>query len=127
MVYDPRQFVVRRPRHTAVDDSESRIWLETVADTPEVRHDLQLVDFSRKGAKLTLNLPVAPDSDVILHIEATSQGVDLQLPGKVRWQRIEGPGSWVLGCMFEQEVPYEVIGEMFLSGVLSTDSNSDHA
>ena len=120
MAYDPRQFVVRQPRHSAVDESAGVLWLEVISEPAGERRDVVLVDFSRKGAKLELSLPVAPNSAVLLHIENESQGLAISLAGHVRWQRVERVGCWALGCMFDEEVPYETIGELFLSGVLST-------
>ena len=44
--------------------------------------------------------------------------VDVTLPGTVRWLRACGPEQWTTGCLFDQAVSYELMGELFLSGIL---------
>jgi hypothetical protein len=122
MSYDPHSFVVRRPRHVATNDSRNRFWIEDL--TSSLKHDVQLVDFSRNGAKLELATPITPDSAVNLCLQSADKKLSVSLPGHVRWQRRLAEGHWLLGCLFENEVSYEVIGELFLSGVLEMDSPS---
>lgn len=124
MGYDPFQFVIRRPRHSAMDGTVGRVWLEVdSADVPP--QNVRLHDFSRKGAKIELEAPIPPKASLRLCVLDESLGLDVQIPGRVCWIRTEGVGCWMLGCSFEESVPYEVIGELFLSGVLSTVSPSE--
>ena len=120
---DPRHFVIRVPRHTAPDSGECRVWLEYVSGEFGEPCEARLVDFSRRGARFELNGSVVPDESLLVRIQADAHSLDVSLPAVVRWQRAEGGGNWALGCLFEQEVPYEVVGELFLSGILSTDSD----
>lgn len=117
---DPRYLVIRRPRHSARSDDQSQVWLECSSE-PCQRREAQLVDFSRMGAKFEVTAPLALDESFRVRIQQAAHAVDITLPAVVRWQRIEGDHGWMMGCLFEQEVPYEVVGELFLSGLLSTD------
>ena len=119
---DPRHFVIRRPRHAAHDNDKSRVWLEYSSSEFGELPEAQLVDFSRKGAKFALSGRVVPDESILVRIQDDANSLDITLPAVVRWQRAEGNGEWALGCLFEQEVPYEIVDELFLSGVLSTDA-----
>ena len=51
-------------------------------------------------------------------------GVSLALPGKVCWQRPEDGDTWQLGCLCSQQVDWETLGELFLTGVLATDESA---
>jgi len=112
--------VIRRPRHSAVENEQSRVWLDRSLGELGALVEAQLVDFSREGAKFELSGPVVPDESLLVRIQDKANSLDITLPAVVRWQRAEGPGKWAMGCLFDQEVPYEVVGELFLSGVLST-------
>ena len=124
MGYDPYDFVIRRPRHCATDTSLNRVWLEV--DSADAHPKcVQLLDFSRRGAKIELDGPVPPKAALLLCVADDSLGLNVKVPGHVRWIRTEGVGRWILGCSFDEPVAYEVIGELFLSGVLSTGSPSE--
>ncbi len=125
MTFDPNQFIVRRPRHSAANGVPGRVTLEAVSDLAGEPQEVQLVDFSRRGAKLELPSAVPPDAQVVIHVKDQSLGLAVEIRGQVMWQRAEGVGRWLLGCRFDEAVPYEVIGELFLSGVLSTATPSE--
>ena len=125
MSFDPNQFVVRRPRHSATGSSPGQVLLETLSENPSDPQEVRLLDLSREGAKLELSSPVPPKAEVVLHVQDDSLGLAVALRGRVRWQRAQGVGRWDLGCLFDEPVAYEVIGELFLSGVLSTGSQTE--
>jgi hypothetical protein len=124
MTYDPNSFVIRRPRHSANEDPQTRIWLEETDSPDLLERDVQLRDFSRKGAKLELAAPMTPNAEVLLHLQNADENLDVAIAGQTCWQRRVDEGSWLLGCNFEKEVTYEVIGELFLSGILEMHSRS---
>ena len=123
MAFDPHAYIVRQPRHTAADASSSRIWIEELEQENPQQRDVVLLDFSRKGAKLELTSPITPGGQVLLHVQDDAANLNVRLKGTVRWQRRQAEGCWLLGCQFEQLVEYEVIGELFISGILATESD----
>lgn len=119
----PRYFVIRRPRHSALGENETRVWLELPCAESRQQREAQLVDFSRMGAKFELTAPLMPDEPFLVRIQQSANGVDVTLPAVVRWQSARGGGRWSMGCRFEHEVPYEVVGQLFLSGLLATETS----
>ena len=118
---DPKYFVVRRPRHSAINCSPSQVWLERSSAQTDQQRDAQLVDFSRKGAKFELSAPLRPEESFRARIKQDANSVDITLPAVVRWQRADADGKWTMGCLFEHQGPYVVVGELFLCGLLSTE------
>jgi hypothetical protein len=113
-----KQQMLRRPRHEALDIEGCRIWLELAGREPVASYEVRLVDLSRHGMQVRIAAPVATGEDVILHICDTNDRLDLALPGTARWQRASGEGVYSVGCLFDELVDYEVLGELFLRGIL---------
>ena len=114
---DTNNFVVRRPRYKVIEGNTSRVWLEN-ADSS---FDARLVDFSRMGSQVELGVPLAVGEVFQLRIRVEASSLDIILPAVLRWQRPVGDGTWATGCEFQEEVAYEVVVELFLGGLLSTE------
>ncbi|MFV1965571.1 MAG: PilZ domain-containing protein [Pirellulaceae bacterium] len=122
MAADPRQFVVRRPRHEAVRNDACRAWLEFPhQDLPPVR-EVELVDLSRHGTQLRYARPIEPGASLCIRIHCDEENLDVALQGTVCWQRTFGPARWAAGFVFAEELSYELMGELFLSGILDMGS-----
>lgn len=80
--------------------------------------EVKLVDFSRHGVQLRMTSPLEPETSLIVHIQDASADLDIVLPGRIRWQRGFKDGYWHAGCIFDEAVGYETMGELFLHGVL---------
>jgi hypothetical protein len=124
VAHDPSDYAIRRPRHTAAEGAPGHVWLKALSEPAIEPQQVQLIDFSRRGAKIELRTAIPPNCEVVLHIVHEALGLSIEIPGRVRWQRIDEFGRRHVGCHFDELVPYEVIGEMFLSGVLSTTAHS---
>ena len=55
---------------------------------------------------------------VVVHIEGEAERLKVALPATVRWQQLGDDGTWAIGCAVTEPVGYEVMGELFLSGIL---------
>jgi hypothetical protein len=91
------------------------------ADTESL--PVQLIDFARNGARLRIagapeRTCPAKGEAVVLGIRSPRPGLDICLPGTIRWQQAEGPGQWLVGCEFDAEVSLETLGELFLNEIL---------
>ncbi len=85
---------------------------------------VELIDFARNGAQLRIaggpeSSCLAKGEVVVLGLRAQKTGLDIRLPGTIRWQQAAGPGQWLVGCEFDEEVPLETLGELFLNEILS--------
>lgn len=109
------EFVGRRPRHLAA----SVVKVARAAGAVPGRFTAELVDFSRQGARIRTEVRLAEDEPVEIFLPNVSTGLDLAFPGAVRWCAKEEASRWLYGCQFRDEVPLEMLGELFLSGILS--------
>lgn len=112
-------FVARRPRHEATVAKAVRVQLERGNHALPATVSAELVDLSRQGARLRAEIALAEDEAVAIRLRAAATGLDLTLPGAVRWRAQEAGGQWSYGCQFKEEVPLEMLGELFLCGILS--------
>lgn len=109
--------MARRPRHPLMGDG---LAVELVREASRSPRSVaaEVVDFSRQGARLTVACPLDPAEPVVLRLESRGIGLDLDLPGAVRWQTPQAE-HWLVGCQFHEEVSMETLGELFLRGILS--------
>jgi hypothetical protein len=116
--------VGRKPRHQVGDPSAVTVRLtRSVADQAESM-TVELLDFARSGARLRFTEPAgarpfAPGERVTVRLVSENSKFDLELPAAVRWQSAEGPGLWLLGCEFKEQISLEVLGELFLNEILN--------
>jgi hypothetical protein len=123
MSTDSKEFVVRRPRHEATASTSCHVWLELISREPCTQRNAELVDLSRQGLQLKLDAPLDPEESVVVRIQHTANRLDLKLTGHTRWQRACEDGRWAVGCLFDEPLGYEILGELFLSGILSMDTD----
>lgn len=112
-------FIIRRPRHGATIDSNSQVVAELCIGSRSV--PAELADLSRLGLKLVVNTAVAADDRLQLRLTQPASRFQLELAITVRWCRPEGDGKWSVGCVFDQELSWETMGELFLNGILCTE------
>lgn len=118
MKLDRWAFSGRRPRHRVADDDAVSISVDWAIGT-SAGGDAQLVDLSRHGARLLVNVPPAENEPIVFRLADQRTGLDLSLPGAVRWLTKQVDDRWLIGCEFHTEVPLETLGELFLCGILS--------
>ena len=122
-------FVGRKPRHQVADGSQFSVCLNRIEGEPAESLEAKLIDFARHGARLRVaDRPNAawPSNveAVVLQLRSAKPGLDIRLPGRIRWQQAEGPGLWLIGCEFDQEVSLETLGELFLNEILCDGRSS---
>ncbi|HJT34587.1 MAG TPA: PilZ domain-containing protein [Pirellulales bacterium] len=111
-------FTGRRPRHPAADDEAVSVSIERPLGSPGTDGEAQLVDLSRQGARLVLGAPPAENEPIVFRLSDKHTGIDLALPGAVRWLTKQDDGRWLIGCEFTEELSLEMLGELFLCGIL---------
>lgn len=116
---EDHSFVVRRPRHEALPNHGCTVTLEWIASARPLEADL--VDLSRQGLKLVLDAKLPAEARLKLKLVQPANRFTLNIPVTVRWSRQENSERWAAGCIFDQELSWEVMGEMFLNGILCTD------
>jgi hypothetical protein len=114
-----RNFVARLPRHAA--DSSNPIRVEVRRCGPsQASCAALLVDFSRQGARLQLKDAFEVGERLLIQIEAGPDFVYRQ-EATIRWRTDDSPSAVLYGCSFDSPVEWEVLGELLMRGVLSTD------
>jgi hypothetical protein len=81
----------------------------------------ELQNLSRNGYQVKTPIPLNAQETVKLHLRIEDSKIDLTLPGTIQWQRPAEDGTWLAGCHADCPMEWEILGELFLSGVLSTD------
>jgi len=80
-----------------------------------------MVDLSRHGVRLQVTVPLTTEDPITVRLREESSGIDLTLPATVQWQNPEGDRKWSLGCLFDQPMEWETLGELFLNELLVDD------
>ena len=121
MASSVNQQTVRLPRHTVSEEGRTQLQvLRQPGQKPQV-FAAELVDLSRLGAQFICSTSLETDEAIVLQIILPSSSLDVRLPAKVRWERPESDGLLAIGCVLDDEMDWETLGEMFLNGVLSAD------
>ena len=110
--------VIRRPRHDAKPDTGCRTWIELPGRKPPAERPARLVNLSRNGLQIAIREPLAPAELLVVHIEGERERLNVALSATVRWQQLGEDGTWAVGCAVTEPIGYEVMGELFLSGIL---------
>lgn len=118
MKLDRWAFTGRRPRHPAAGDEAVSVSIERAVRSPGADEGVELVDLSRQGARLLVADPPAQDEPLVFRLGVQHTGLDLALPGAVRWLTQQDDGRWLIGCEFTEELSLEMLGELFLCGIL---------
>jgi hypothetical protein len=126
MAFDSWNYSGRKPRHQVSDPDAVTVRLSLAGAERAAGVTVELIDFARTGARLrTADSPgevAFKEGDaVIVRLTSQKSRLDFDLPAVVRWQRAEGPGTWLLGCEFMEVVSLETLGELFLNQILSDD------
>jgi hypothetical protein len=117
---DPRDFSSRRPRHEAQPAAECRLFL-TPKSAPDEPISAQLADLSRHGLK-AVTVQDLPENLVIqIDIELPEGRMKLTDSARVCWSHHQNEDQWAVGLSFDHELSWELMGELFLSGVLSRE------
>ena len=83
----------------------------------------ELLNFSRNGFLLRTAVALQMHESIVGRLRNDEPAIDLTLSAEVRWREREAGGSWLSGCQFPQQVSWETLGELFLSGILNDDDS----
>ena len=112
-------YVPRKPRHRSTEPE-----VEVIRSDAEDDGTLtaELVNLSRDGYQLRVSRPMAISESITTCISDEQTGLDVRLPAVVRWRRPDEGATWLVGCLSDAEIDLESLGELFLNGILLTDS-----
>ena len=113
--------VVRKPRHEIADLSKLTIAIERAAELPKVESAVQVVDFSRGGCAISSDVRLMKGEPVWLTATCSASNFTFNLPATVRWAEGHSDRQFSCGMQFEEELPMETLGELFLAGVLKAE------
>ena len=118
-------YIARLPRHSA-EDNQNYI-MDIIPDGKDNRAILhvKLINLSRHGAQLEIDGPLDVGESFNVRIRCKESGAELQFPATICWLRSESEELWTAGCQFEEEIAWEVYGELFLEGVIKSDLPAD--
>ena len=122
---DNSQYIARAPRHAATP--EHRLVVTFHHAPGERRADpgsavaVELVNLSRSGLQCRSPKALFSGDRVVFEFMDPESDLRLRQEAVVRWQHGEDDQSWLAGCPFSEELSWEVLGEFFLSDVLSSE------
>jgi hypothetical protein len=118
MAVDVSQFVLRDPRYIIAEGNEVPVEVRRIdGRQPQVVRGT-LADFSRKGMQLRSDTSLEIGEVVSATLHDGKLSFQIELEGTVQWQRQSADGDYAIGLKFAEDVNWEVLGELFLSGIL---------
>ena len=117
---DEERFIERRPRHEVLDRADCRITVQWIGCSRP--WEAELADVSRQGLKLVLGAELPEQARAQLCLAQPANDFSVTLPVTVRWSRLQDDGRWSAGCIFDRELSWELMGELFLNGILSAET-----
>jgi hypothetical protein len=119
MLRESRKTNLRRPRYDSTDGQKVQVEVERKPGSQPAMVWADLRNLSRNGFQIQTPVALEIQEHITLHLCIKTSGFRLVLPGTVRWQRPEDD-AWLLGCLSDEPVDWESLGELFLNQILST-------
>jgi hypothetical protein len=121
---DDESFVARRPRYEVEPTARCSVTIIIAGSGQSIEGWLS--DLSRHGMKLVTSEEIPNDTTVAVQADLPTGRIQIASSATIRWSRIQDDGQWSAGLVFHSELSWELMGEMFLSGVLSVQATSSH-
>jgi Tfp pilus assembly protein PilZ len=116
--YDGAEYILRDPRYVIAEGQQTFVELRRDDDPAAPPISSLLVDMSRKGMQILADVSLEIGEKITVFLREPSAELEVQLSGKVQWQRGTDDQQFVIGCQFDEDVNWETLGELFLSGIL---------
>jgi hypothetical protein len=122
MAEDFWNYVARRPRHAGRQADAVNVQLRRdEGRLPDVV-EASLVDLSRGGLQLTVATPLSKGERVLVRIFCGENAFDNEAAATVRWiRRTEDGEQWKLGLRFNEDLEFDLLGELFLNDALESE------
>ncbi len=112
-------FSARVPRHEIADDARFHVAVSRYSDSgSEGSVKCSLVDLSRNGCKIWSSEPLESGDQVDVRLQLPQIGFDSPLRATVRWTEDGIAGGMMVGFLFAEPTPLEVVGELILLGII---------
>ena len=92
----------------------SRVTIRKIEKRGHQGHEI----FAQDWHRCLLQYQVQIESGITAFLREPSARLEVQLSGKVQWQRRTDDQQFAIGFQFAEEVNWEIMGELFLSGIL---------
>ncbi|MFT7639946.1 MAG: hypothetical protein ACI9G1_001684 [Pirellulaceae bacterium] len=117
-------YVARRPRHTAVVDDKLKVRVrefltDSFSSPGSAMATGYISDLSRDGAQLFVGSPLPKSSSLIIQV---LDGDELlaELSAELQWSCRDSPEQLRSGIAFDKPLSHELLGELFLRGLLAS-------
>lgn len=110
-------FEARHPRYAA--DAAACLNVTVEVDGRFIEK-ASLFDCSRSGIGLQTSEALSVGDELTIHVNAPNEGVHWSTVATVQWCRTDEFG-WVCGCLLANELAWERLGELMISGLLLID------
>jgi hypothetical protein len=106
------------PRYTKRKECQVEVSVEPLSPDRNVTANGELIDFSRKGMRLSVNLPFEVQDDVKILMKFSDSTADLAISAQACWVQKQDEQSWLIGYIFVGEMPYHIVPRLAKAGYL---------
>jgi hypothetical protein len=112
-------YLPRPPRYPAIDVRQIELIVMRLQDgaPEETLHDITLLELSRRGARFSSEHMLPLNAELRVQI-GLRDGPCYVGRAVVRWN-LPQPPKFVCGCVFDEPIPWEVLGEFLLRGAVA--------
>jgi len=121
MLTDFLQFVARPPRFQSSGTSRLSVEIQRLSNDDDESFPAELLDFSRHGLKLHVSTPLMDGETVTIRFCDNESDFELTQAVTIKWQHECEDGTWDVGGIFFEGIGWEILGEMFLHELLTTE------
>lgn len=119
MIDSTPQFRLREyPRYPTRDDRAVEVFIRKQSSPSADAVVGELLDFSRRGVRLIVAAPFEAEEIVKLRIKWAAPATDLSISARVCWTAQQADDSWLLGCQFVSELPFNIVPRLAAAGYL---------
>ncbi len=79
----------------------------------------ELIDLSRKGAKLSVDGPIPIEQKVNIRFRAAVVELDWLVAARICWTTPSDGDDWYIGCALSEEVPEELMAQFARAGLIN--------
>ncbi len=116
------EIIARNPRFQVIGNLD--IGAVVVRNQIPSKIDGTMVNISRSGARLQLAQKVSEGERFLIQLTHVAPDIKLDLPATICWCKQTDASQYDIGCRFDREIGWEVMGELFLNNVIAAADES---
>jgi hypothetical protein len=113
----------RDPRFALRDEDVIKVEMQCKVGSQEIDPmEAQVVDISRRGAKLKINNVLPGDAEANLELKCEEANWSYRVPAKICWKMPTRNDGWWIGCSFDSPVETVALERLATAGIINRRS-----